>query len=194
MSRITKNIDIIIDELKKGEVVIIPTDTVFGLACSIYNENAIKNIFKIKQRPLQQPLSIAIKNKEYFGIVAKNISKTAQNIIDKYFPGQVTIVLKKTNKVSDIITANQDCVGIRIPNDKNLLYILDKVDFPIVLTSANIHNKPNCKNTEEINGQIGNYVNYILDGKINENKYESTVVKVIDDKINILRQGIIKIE
>ena len=193
MSSIVKNIDIIINELTNGNVVVIPTDTVFGLACSIYNENAIKKIFQIKQRPLQQPLSIAIKNKEYFNIVSKEISDIANKIIDKYFPGQVTIVLKKTNLVSNIITGNQDYVGIRIPDDKNIQYILNNIDFPIVLTSANIHGYPNCESVYEVNNQIGEHVNYILDGKINKNKYESTVVKVVGDKIDILRQGIINI-
>ena len=80
-------------------------------------------IFEIKKRPLTLPLSIAIKNKDYFNIVAKDISENAQKVIDKYFPGQVTIVLKKKDIVSDLITANQDYVGIRIPDDKKLQYI-----------------------------------------------------------------------
>ena len=193
MGTITKDINIIIDQLNKGEIVIIPTDTIFGIACSIYNENSIKKIFEIKQRPLTLPLSIAIKNKDYFNIVAKEISKNAQKVIDKYFPGQVTIVLKKTDIISDLITANQDYVGIRIPDDKNLQYILNNIDFPIVLTSANIHNYPNCGSVEEVNKQIGDKVNYILDGKINENKLGSTIVKFENNEMTILRKGAIEV-
>lgn len=193
MSKITKDINVIIDQLKKGEIVIIPTDTIFGIGCNIYNENSIRKIFEIKKRPLILPLSIAIKNKDYFNIVAKDISKNAKIIIDKYFPGQVTIVLKKKDIVSDLITANQDYVGIRIPDDKNLQYILNNIDFPIVLTSANIHNYPNCGSVEEINKQIGDKVNYILDGKINENKLGSTIVKFEDNEMFILRKGAIEV-
>ena len=193
MSKITKDINVIIDQLKKGQIVIIPTDTIFGIGCNIYNENSIRKIFEIKKRPLTLPLSIAIKNKDYFNIVAKDISKNAQKIIDKYFPGQVTIVLKKKDIVSDLITANQDYVGIRIPDDKNLQYILNNIDFPIVLTSANIHNYPNCGSVEEINKQIGDKVNYILDGKINENKLGSTIVKFEDNEMSILRKGAIEV-
>ena len=193
MSKITKDINVIIDQLKKGEIVIIPTDTIFGIGCNIYNENSIRKIFEIKKRPLTLPLSIAIKNKDYFNIVAKDISKNAKIIIDKYFPGQVTIILKKKDIVSDLITANQDYVGIRIPDDKNLQYILNNVDFPIVLTSANIHNYPNCGSVEEINKQIGDKVNYILDGKINENKLGSTIVKFEDNEMSILRKGAIEV-
>ena len=193
MSKITKDINVIIDQLKKGEIVIIPTDTIFGIGCNIYNENSIRKIFEIKKRPLTLPLSIAIKNKDYFNVVAKNISKNAQKVIDKYFPGQVTIVLKKKDIVSDLITANQDYVGIRIPDDKKLQYILNNIDFPIVLTSANIHNYPNCGTVEEVNKQIGDKVNYILDGKINENKLGSTIVKFEDNEMSILRKGAIEV-
>jgi len=193
MKTITKDTNIIIDQLKKGGIVIIPTDTIFGIACSIYNEKSIKKIFEIKKRPLTLPLSIAIKNKDYFNIVAKDIPENAQKVIDKYFPGQVTIVLKKTDIVSDLITANQDYVGIRIPDDKNLQYILNNIDFPIVLTSANIHNYPNCGTVEEINKQIGDKVDYILDGKINENKLGSTIVKFENNEMHILRKGAINV-
>lgn len=193
MNRITKNLDIIIDQLNKGGIVIIPTDTIFGIACNAFNEKSIKKIFEIKQRPLTLPLSIAIKNKDYFNIVAKDISNNAQNVIDKYFPGQVTIVLKKKDIISDLITANQDYVGIRIPDDKNIQYILNNIDFPIVLTSANIHNYPNCGSVEEINEQIGDKVDYTLDGKINENKLGSTIVKFENDNMTILRKGAIDV-
>ena len=193
MNTITKNINIIIDQLKKGEIVIIPTDTIFGISCNIHNENSIKKIFEIKKRPLTLPLSIAIKNKDYFNIVAKDISENAKKVINKYFPGQVTIVLKKKDIISDLITANQDYVGIRIPDDKNLQYILNNIDFPIVLTSANIHNYPNCSSVEEIKEQIGDKVNYILDGKINENKLGSTIVKFEDNEMSILRKGAIDV-
>jgi len=193
MNRITKNLDIIIDQLNKGGIVIIPTDTIFGIACNAFNKKSIKKIFEIKKRPLSLPLSIAIKNKDYFNIVAKDISNNAQNVIDKYFPGQVTIILKKKDIISDLITANQDYVGIRIPDDKNLQYILNNIDFPIVLTSANIHNYPNCGSVEEINKQIGDKVDYILDGKINENKLGSTIVKFEDNDMTILRKGAIDV-
>ena len=193
MYKITKNLDIIINQLNKGGIVIIPTDTIFGIACNAFNEKSIKKIFEIKKRPLTLPLSIAIKNKDYFNIVAKDISNNAHNVIDKYFPGQVTIVLKKKDIISDLITANQDYVGIRIPDDKNIQYILNNIDFPIVLTSANIHNYPNCGTVEEINEQIGDKVDYILDGKINENKLGSTIVKFEDNNMTILRKGAIDV-
>ena len=193
MYKITKNLDIIINQLNKGGIVIIPTDTIFGIACNAFNEKSIKKIFEIKKRPLTLPLSIAIKNKDYFNVVAKDISKNAKIVIDKYFPGQVTIVLKKKYIISYLITANQDYVGIRIPDDKNIQYILNNIDFPIVLTSANIHNYPNCGTVEEINEQIGDKVDYILDGKINENKLGSTIVKFEDNEMTILRKGAIDV-
>ena len=193
MYNIRKNLDIIINQLNKGGIVIIPTDTIFGIACNAFNEKSIKKIFEIKKRPLTLPLSIAIKNKDYFNVVAKDISKNAKIVIDKYFPGQVTIVLKKKYIISYLITANQDYVGIRIPDDKNIQYILNNIDFPIVLTSANIHNYPNCGSVVEVNKQIGDKVNYILDGKINENKLGSTIVKFENNEMTILRKGAIDV-
>ena len=193
MSIETDNTGKIIEGLCSGKIVVLPTDTVFGLSCNAYNLDSVKKIYQIKNRPFSLPLSIAVKNKEFIYKITKNVSKKAIDVIDKYFPGQVTIILEKNELIPDIVTSGSNYVGIRIPNDTNLLYILDKLDFPIVLTSANLHGYDNCKNINEVKNQLGSQVDFIYNVSSTVCS-ESTIVKVINDHLEIIRQGCVLVK
>lgn len=186
----TKDPNLIINAFNNGKIVILPTDTLFGLACSISDEDAIKRIYTIKERPFSLPLSIAVKNKNYIYKITNNVSQKAKEIIENYFPGQITIVLEKNNLIPDIVTSGSKYIGIRIPNDPSLLYILDKLDSPIILTSANIHGYQNLKNIDDVKKQIGDKVDYIFNISNEVSNKCSTIIKVINDEIEILRNGI----
>ena len=193
MYKETENIDLIVKAFNDGKVVILPTDTLFGLSCNINNEYSVKKIYEIKKRPFSQPLSIAVKNKDYIYKITNNVSQKAKEIIENYFPGKVTIVLEKNNIIPDYVTSGSKYVGIRIPDDEKLLYILDKLDYPIVLTSANIHGLQNCKNINEVKNQIGYKVDYIYNISEEVSNQCSTIVKVIGNNLEILRNGATKI-
>ena len=183
-----EDINIIIRKLKKGGIVAIPTDTVIGFACNIYNKKSVEKIYKIKKRPFSQPLSIAVKNKNEINKYCSNISIVASKIIDKYFPGRVTIILEKSNLVPDFIVSNTKYVGIRVPGDEDVLKILNNIDFPVVLTSANIHGQMNFNNYINLCNTFSDEICYFNNNK-NFVGTESTIVKCIDDKFEIIRIG-----
>lgn len=189
----TKDVDIIIKAIKDGKIVVVPTDTLFGLCCDVNNITSVRRIYEIKNRPFTLPLSIAVKNKDYIYKITKNVSKKAEEIIDTYFPGQVTIVLEKNSLIPDIVTANSKYVGIRIPNDEKLLYILNELDSPIVLTSANLHGYENCQNLDDVKKQIGDEIDYVYNVSTKVNNKCSTIVRVINNNAEILRNGVINI-
>jgi L-threonylcarbamoyladenylate synthase len=193
MSLITKDIDIIVKTLKEGDVVALPTETVYGLSASIFSERAIKKIFEIKKRPISCPLSIAVKDVSSIENVVSEIPKRAKELIAKYLPGPITFILRKKDIVSDIITSGSSFVGVRVPDNDYIKTILSRVYFPIVLTSANIHDMDNCTDAYNVEIQLGDRIKYILDGGQCKVGKESTIVSFKKGGINIVREGAIKI-
>lgn len=190
MKILNKNdVKIIEKELLKGSILILPTDTIYGLACDATNEDAIKKIYDIKQRDFNKPLNIHLSNKKDITLYASISNEIEQKLIDKLMPGAFTIVLKKKNIVSDLLTSNKDTVGIRIPNDPFIKEIIDTIKRPLVLTSTNISSfEPICK-IEQLDKSIKKEVKYAVDvGEIKDG-IESTVVIVKDNKVEILREG-----
>ena len=188
MCIITKDKNIIIHALKTGNVVVIPTDTVYGLAASISSEEAIKDIFKIKKRPLSQPLSIAVKNIAAINTVVQNIPPSAKEMINKCLPGPWTFILEKKQIISDLITAGSNYVGVRVPGNKLLLDILSVVDTPIVLTSANIHGENDCIKAPEVAQHLGDDVDYILDDGECAIGKSSTIISFVNGNKKIVRR------
>lgn len=186
--KVVEDINIIIENLKKGFIVAIPTDTVIGFACNMYNQKSVEEIYRLKQRPMSQPLSIAVKDINEIYKYTSNVSCIAKKIINKYFPGRVTIILEKSELVPNFVVSNTGYVGIRIPGDENILNILKNLDFPIVLTSANIHGQSNFNNYKDLCNTFIDKI-YYFNTKKNFVGVESTIVKCLDDKIEIIRKG-----
>ncbi|MBU1160396.1 threonylcarbamoyl-AMP synthase, partial [Patescibacteria group bacterium] len=132
--------------LKQGGLVAFPTDTVYGLGADAFNVHAVKKIFQVKKRLTNKPLIILIANKKTVYKLAKNVSINAKKLINKFWPGPLTIVFKKSQIVPEIITGNLDTVGIRMPDNKIALNLIKEAKTPIVATSANISGKlsPTC--------------------------------------------------
>ena len=187
MCIITKDKNIIINELQAGHVVTVPTDTVYGLAALISSKEAIKDIFKIKKRPLSQPLSIAVKDITTIYTVAKHIPPCAQEMINKHLPGPWTFILEKKLIISDLITAGSRYVGIRVPENQLLLDILSAIDIPIVLTSANIHGYHDCITAQQVAKQFSNNTGYILDDGRCRIGAPSRIVSFVDCTIQMIR-------
>ena len=174
------------DFLKKGYIIVYPTDTVYGIAANIYNENAILNVFKAKNRPMNKPLSICLSKIEDIKSVAHMDNKT-EKIVQKLFPGPFTVILRKKNIISPNLTAGTDKIGIRIP-DNQLSQDLAS-DFPITSTSANISGLDVPESPTEIIEQIGSSVDLILDAGICKYGHHSTVVDMTYEHPRIIREG-----
>ena len=177
--------------LKDGGLVVLPTDTVYGLVCDATNPKAVKKLFKIKKRPLTQPLSIAIADFTHIYKYVESMPDTAKILAKKFLPGPLTIILKKSKTIPDIVTADRNDIGIRIPDCKIVLSLLKILKRPIVIPSANIHNHPSPTNAQRVLKDLDGKVDLILDGGKTKHGKESTIVSCINDKVKILRYSVI---
>lgn len=184
--------------LQPEGLIAFPTDTVWGVGCLVNNKCAVERIYSIKERPKNKPLILLSNKLEYLSPYVSKINNTAKKIIEKYWPGAVTIILPKSNLTPDYVTSGFNTVGIRIPSYVPLLELLDKCikNHVIAHTSANISGTRTSICRANVEDDLGDYLDYILDDYGFEYKeVESTVVLINDDEsFKILRQGAVKIE
>jgi len=122
-----KEIQQIAKIIKDGGIAILPTDTVYGIVADAGNEKAVKRIYEIKKRKPSNPVNILVSNRKMIKEVTKQITEREEKIIEKFFPGAITIICEKNKKVSDIITAKNSTVGIRMPDNKILLELIESI-------------------------------------------------------------------
>ena len=175
--------------MKQGKVAVFPTETVYGIGTNGLDENAIKKLYDIKQRPLSKPISLLVSSIEMINFVAKDITKIEYSLIKKFFPGPLTIILKKKDIVPNILTANSDTVGIRMPANVEALTLIEYAGVPIATSSANISGEPSGINIKKVKKDFEGKVDYFIDGGESKIGFGSTVVQVIDGIPHILRQG-----
>ena len=180
--------------LKKGGIITFVTDTIWGIGCLPNNEKAVKKIYQIKHREIKKPL-ILMSNK--FNYLKKYIENNSQemmnNLVKKYFPGALTIVSKKSNLTPVFLTSNMSTIGIRVPDNIIFQKICNIIDGHVLATtSANISGNPSGKSFQDVNNELGDKVDYIFeDYGFKAKGLESTVIKIENNKIDILRQGAI---
>ena len=175
--------------IKTGGIVIFPTETVYGIGVNGLNETAIKKLYEVKQRPINKPISLLVNSIDMIEKVAKDISEIEYDLIKKFFPGPLTIVLKKKDCVPDSLTAGFDTVGIRMPENEIALKLIEYAGVPIATPSANISGKPSGTNLKEIMKDFNDNVDYFIDGGLSKIGIASTIVQIIDDIPHILRKG-----
>ncbi|KFZ26985.1 MAG: Threonylcarbamoyl-AMP synthase [Candidatus Izimaplasma bacterium HR2] len=171
----------------KDEVIVFETDTVYGIGCLIDSENGIKKIYEIKKREDKKPLAVLCASNEQVKNLVKDFELNS-HLADKYWPGALTLIFNKTSIISDSITSGFNTVGVRIPNDKIALEILEKYG-PMAVTSLNISTEPAVLKFEETLAFLDS-VDYIVKGK-DLSSISSTVYDCVNNKV--LRQGKIEI-
>jgi len=178
-----------ITALRNGQIIVYPTDTLYGLGADIFNDDAVKKIFKIKKREKNNPLSVAVANINELEKIAVVDDKT-RYLIRTFLPGKLTIVLKKKVNVSNLVTGGLDKVAIRIPNNEIALDLLSKFG-PLTATSANIHGKKSPVNINNISIQFkaSDIAVYIDNGKLDGRP--STIVDMTEKPFKIIRKGTI---
>lgn len=177
--------------IKKGGIVIFPTETVYGIGANGLDENAVEKLYDIKQRPLNKPISLLVSDMNMVNEIAKDITELEYKLMEKFFPGPFTIILKKRDIVSNIVTAGKDTVGIRMPSGEIARKLIEYANVPIATPSANISGKPSGTNLDEIMKDFNNKIDYCIDGGESKLGIASTIVKVINNTPHILRQGTI---
>lgn len=175
--------------IQEGGIVIFPTETVYGIGVNGLNETAIKKLYEVKQRPTTKPISLLVNSIEMIEKVAKDITEIEYDLIKRFLPGPLTIVLKKKDIVPDIVTAGFDTVGIRMPENEIALNLIEYAGVPIATPSANISGKPSGTNLKEIMKDFNDKVDYFIDGGISKIGMASTIVQIIDSNPHILRKG-----
>ena len=178
----------------KSDVVAFPTETVFGLGANAFDEKAVKKIFKLKKRPQDNPLIVHIAYKNQISLVAASVNETAKKLINKYFPGPLTIILKKNEIVPDGVTAGLDTVAVRMPSSKIALEFIKECKFPIAAPSANLSGTPSPTGFGHVLEDFNGKVSCILIGPESKYGLESTVIDCSGDVPYILRPGIITLE
>lgn len=191
---ITKSIKKAAFYLNKGEVVAIPTETVYGLAASIYYDSALKKIFEIKQRPFFNPLIVHIDSIESMDKVAKNVPDNAYLLAKHFWPGPLTMIFEKNEMVSNIVTANKNTVAVRIPNHPVTLELIKEVGFPLAAPSANPFGSISPTTAKHVEKYFKNQLEVILDGGMAEKGIESTIVGFNKKEVIVYRLGSISIE
>ena len=179
------------DKLKKGAVIAFVTDTVWGIGCLPHSKEGVDKIYEIKGRDRSKPLILMADDKEHLLKYVNKVSDTAQKLMDKYFPGALTLVLEKTNKTPNYMTSDKNTVGIRVPDNLFFKKLCSKIEGHVLATtSANLSNHPSGKNYDEVKNSIGSLVDYVFeDYGYNAQGLESTVISVSDNETKILRQG-----
>ena len=181
--------------IRNGGVVIFPTETVYGIGGNALNTETIKKIYEVKKRPSSKPLSILVKDKDEIEKYAQITSEIEKKIIDNFMPGPITLVLKKKeNIIPEIVTAGNDTIGVRIPNNNIIAQVLKSCSLPIAAPSANISGQPSSTKLEDVIDDFNGKVDAMIDGGECTEKVSSTVVQVVDGKVRILREGVITIE
>ena len=174
--------------LKNGDIIVYPTDTLYGLGADIYNDNAVRKVFKIKKRPFNDPLSVAVSDFNELEKIA-NADERTQQLADQFLPGKLTLILEKKNSVSDVVTGGLKTIAIRIPDNKIALELLSEFG-PITATSANIHGLETPYIINEINMQLKeNIAVYLDDGRLE--CQPTTIVDLTNNQVRILRRGAI---
>lgn len=180
--------------LESGGLVAFPTETVYGLGANALNEEAVKNIFRAKGRPSDNPLIVHIAGIEQINELVREIPYNAHLLMDRLWPGPITFVLRKSLKVPGIITGGLDTVAVRMPNHPIALALIKESGLPIAAPSANISGKPSPTCARHVIEDLSGKVDVIIDGDFANIGLESTVLDLTLEPNMILRPGGITLE
>lgn len=175
--------------LLADEVVVVPTETVYGLAGNAFHDRAVSRIFASKQRPFFDPLIVHIAERADLGIVADHTPAAYLSLMDHFWPGPLTLVFPRTSRISDLITSGLETVAVRMPAHPLFRELLKRLPFPLAAPSANLFGRTSPTTAMHVAQQLGDVIPYILDGGPCQVGVESTIVRWTGDSLEILRPG-----
>lgn len=180
--------------LRGGGVVAFPTETVYGLGASVFDEAAVARIFDAKQRPADNPLIAHISSIDQLEELASAVPGSARKLIDAFFPGPLTVVLPKFVRVPEIATAGLDTIGVRMPGSELARRFLKACGVPVVAPSANLSGRPSPTTWQAVMEDLDGRIDCILKGDPTEIGLESTVVDCTGDVPVVLRAGAVSLD
>ncbi|ADM12290.1 translation factor [Encephalitozoon intestinalis ATCC 50506] len=177
------------------DVVVVPTETVYGLAANIWNLRAVERIFALKGRPANNPLIAGISSVQMLEeIVEGPIPLQYKKLIENFWPGPLTLLFKSKDNVSPIVRGGLNTIAVRMPGSKLLLKIIERLGAPLVIPSANISGRPSPTTIEHVIEDFGDEVKLMIDGGPSSIGVESTIVQYVDGRLQVLRPGGITVE
>ncbi len=195
MAEIGTNIEVAASFLKVKDLVGIPTETVYGLAGNALDEEAILKIYETKERPQFDPLIAHVDTREKLDRLVEEIPEKARELMDRFWPGPLTLLLKKSDRVPDLLTSGLDRIAVRVPDHSITLSLLAELDFPLAAPSANPFGYVSPTTALHVSDQLGSKIPYILDGGPCRVGLESTIVGFSDHGTPVIhRLGGIGIE
>lgn len=190
-----KSVSIALDIIKSNNLLILPTDTIYGIAADANSDIAIRKIYDLKKRSNKKPIAIFLKNIQE---IEQNfiLNDLERKIIRKYTPGAITIILKtkKNSKFSKLLNQNDDSLAVRIPDQEFCLKLLVNYNNAIAVSSSNISGEKEINDVKQLQKKFKDKINLIVEGRISDNQISSTIVKIESGQLKILRQGLVRIE
>lgn len=178
----------VVEGLRNGEVIAYPTDTTYGIGCSIFSKKSIERIYRMKQRDRRKPFSVICSSLSEISRYAR-VSNAAFKIIKRHLPGPYTFVFEATREVPDLLLTRQKTVGIRIPDNRICCDLVTALGNPIITTSANLSGEEPEGDPRIIAGTFGSQLEFVIDGGILTTDV-SSVVSLIGDVPEVLRHGV----
>ena len=180
--------------LRAGEVVALPTETVYGLAANALDENAVAKIFAVKGRPAHNPIIVHVSDNEMARRCVENFSPLAEKFSRAFWPGPLTLVLPRSGKIPSNVTAGGETVGVRWPSHPIMQAVIRECGFPLAAPSANLSNQISPTNAAHVRAQLDGKIPLIVDGGQSQVGIESTVLDLTSEPPRILRPGMIHAE
>jgi L-threonylcarbamoyladenylate synthase len=180
-----------VEALRAGELVVFPTETVYGLGANASNPAAVRKIFEVKGRPPDHPVIVHLDDPRYLHRWVSDVPAVAEQLAAKFWPGPLTLILPKADNVNDIVTGGQSSIGIRIPSHPMAQQLLNAFGGGIAAPSANRFGRLSPTKPEHVRDELGDAVQVILDGGDSPIGLESTIVSCLDNQARLLRPGFI---
>jgi tRNA threonylcarbamoyl adenosine modification protein (Sua5/YciO/YrdC/YwlC family) len=182
------------ERLLHGEVVAIPTDTVYGLAADPFNLSAVEEIYRVKGRPEDRALPILVNSLDQAMLLSREVPRNFLRLAEEFWPGALTLVVDASHRLPLKVTANTGRIALRWPRSEVVARLIEEFDGPLTGTSANLSGSEVCSDAQQVFGQLGNRLNLILDAGETKVTAASTIVELHHDKWKILRVGVISVK
>jgi len=182
------------EALRAGRVVALPTETVYGLGGNAFDPRAVAQIFAAKDRPEFDPLIVHVGSWDMLSTVVTEFPEPARQLAERFWPGPLTMVLPKSDRVPDLVTSGLPTVGVRWPAHPLMLQVLQHTDFPIAAPSANLFGRLSPTTVEHVLDQLGDRIDLVLDGGPCQVGVESTIVQLATEGASLLRPGGVTVE
>jgi L-threonylcarbamoyladenylate synthase len=180
-----------VEALRAGDLVVFPTETVYGLGANASDPAAVRKIFQVKGRPADHPVIVHLDNPRYLHRWVSNMPAAAEKLAARFWPGPLTLILPKAEKVNDVVTGGQDSIGIRVPSHPIAQQLLTAFGGGIAAPSANRFGRLSPTKPEHVRDELGTAIQVILDGGESPIGLESTIVSCLGNEARLLRPGFI---